>query len=90
MRPKGEVARQSFSGNVGSTRCSRVVLSECGFILSECGFERHYILMESGLKIAMLSGRWIYIIGQLHLRSKGMTETLASYFMARCRCLAAQ
>jgi hypothetical protein len=26
MRPKGEVARQSFSGNVGSTRCFRALL----------------------------------------------------------------
>jgi hypothetical protein len=36
-------------------------------MLSEFGFERPHMLMESGLNMAMFSGRWIYIIGQLHL-----------------------
>jgi hypothetical protein len=32
-----------------------------------CGFERYYILVECGLKAAMLSGGRIYILGLLHI-----------------------
>jgi hypothetical protein len=32
-----------------------------------CVFERHYVLMESGSKIAMFSGRAVYVIGSLQL-----------------------
>jgi hypothetical protein len=42
-------------------------------MLNDYGFERHNILMESGSKMAMFSGRMIYVIGQLQLpgRSAG-------------------
>jgi hypothetical protein len=63
----GHSARQSFSPPVGPNRCFRAVLRKRGLILNYCGFERSHILSESGSKIAMLSGRTIYVIAPLHL-----------------------
>jgi hypothetical protein len=43
-----------------------------------CGFERHYILTESGLKATMLSGRTIYVIAPLRLLPRGNTGGVSS------------
>jgi hypothetical protein len=40
-------------------------------MLNDCGFERHDSLMESGSKMAMFSGRMIYVIGQLQVGVEG-------------------
>jgi hypothetical protein len=56
-----------FAWKVSHSRCSQAVLKEGGLILNCCGFERHRILGESESKIAMLSGRVIYVIAPLQL-----------------------
>ena len=55
---------------MGPAGCSRVVLRKRALILNYCGFERYDILMESGSKMAMFSGRTIYVIGLLQLAYK--------------------
>jgi hypothetical protein len=48
-------------------------------MLNYCGFERHHILMESGLKAVMLSGRAVYVTAPLRV-DLGNLSTAALIF----------
>src|ERR671924_74904 len=58
-----------------------------GLILNDCGFMRHHILTESGSKIAMFSGRTVYIIRllQLALDARGVFQNCEGAMSATSR-----